>query len=1170
MKHLLTPIIACCTPLPGMAAPLLTNPGFETAPFPSGWTSTGATSTTGLTGSVAARMPYNTQAQLKQNAGSSAADFTADVSFQIAGSNEVQSFRYELLVGPYDAVDLRTTTTGVLQVKSGSTYYPLTKLVGNTPFAVPNASTVKLRVIGRNFGTAGAEYDLVWSEAGSSALVHAAVGLKAFSSVPASTAPVSGVRIARNITAANSFTVDDVSMENTAALPPTADYQLVLPPPGPPDKIVNISGIYPHLAMSNTSLECGTGAVVPWAGKLWAITYGPHLANGSDDKLYEIAPDLSRIIRPESTGGTPANRFIHTASNQLIIGPHFIDADRNIRTLPYSSAPGRYTATAAHLTDPNRVYMFTMEDGLYDINANDLSFVTRYPDVQGTSDRFLFGYHGKGAYTGQGKLIVANNGEPDQKTVSGVLAMWDGTTVQQNGGSYFATNDPNTAENRPNPVAAQPQYMAGWNQIVKMQHCEVTGPGDIRGNQNPNDPVWATGFDAKSVVLRTYENGQWHLWRLPKGSYTHDGAHGWHTEWPRIRELTPGKWLMHMHGIFFDFPATFSSTNFSGLKPICNYEKMPVDYCMFDGRLVMGKNDTSKFDNSLVPRAQSNLWIGQLDDLKKWGTPQGHGGVWLNENVAASTTSEPFLVQGFSRGTLHLRKTAGTASAIEIQSSTGDGTWTTVRTVNIPASGSAFEIVNDLNVPWIRLRAVGEAANLTAYFLLSNPYPHVTPASTATDDFAALADIRDTRGTTEGVIRTMNSSALPLEYAATHTTSGGDSAASGYFRIGGPMTLDAVGDSAAESALRTSAATSHDFGSDAASAWIMQGTTRLRLPMLDAAYDAPFASGWARGFRETVTERQMLNCQGTFYEVPRDISGDKRRMKPITTHGKRISDFASWRGLFAATGVLDSAPASDKVVRAADGNGALWLGEVDDLWRMGEPRGYGGPWQNTTVTANTASDPYLMYGYDHKELRLSHSAAGSVTFTVEVDFLGDNTWTPYGTFTVSAGDSFTHVFPDGYSAHWVRLKSDTATTASARFSYGPVEKRDTFLDWARDRGLATGQNRNVLQSTDTDHDGIADVFEYVFALDPRVTNTGIGLTTRVAGGAMTASVTLRTDDQNVVLGWETSDDLKIWAPAPANEIPNVDQTGVSAGMVKRTFSLPTGLQRKFGRLRYSK
>ena len=55
---------------------------------------------------------------------------------------------------------------------------------------------------------------------------------------------------------------------------------------------VSISGVYPSLTMYNDEGECGTGAVVPWAGRLWVITYGPHKPQGSSDKLYEITPDL--------------------------------------------------------------------------------------------------------------------------------------------------------------------------------------------------------------------------------------------------------------------------------------------------------------------------------------------------------------------------------------------------------------------------------------------------------------------------------------------------------------------------------------------------------------------------------------------------------------------------------------------------------------------------------------------------------------------------------------------------------------------------------------------------------------------------------------------------------------------------------------------------------------
>ena len=78
-----------------------------------------------------------------------------------------------------------------------------------------------------------------------------------------------------------------------------------------------VSGVYPHLAMFNDEGECGTGAVVPWAGDLWVITYGPHCPVGSTDKLYRIKPDLSRETFAGSVGGTPANRLVHRETDQL-------------------------------------------------------------------------------------------------------------------------------------------------------------------------------------------------------------------------------------------------------------------------------------------------------------------------------------------------------------------------------------------------------------------------------------------------------------------------------------------------------------------------------------------------------------------------------------------------------------------------------------------------------------------------------------------------------------------------------------------------------------------------------------------------------------------------------------------------------------------------------------
>ena len=917
---------------------------------------------------------------------------------------------------------------------------------------------------------------------------------------------------------------------------------------------IAISGVYPHLAVTSDYLEVGIGAVVPWADRLWAITYGPHIPTGdTTNKLYEIDAQLNRTTRPESLGGTPANRFIHEPSNQLIIGPHFIDANRNIRNLPYTSAPGRHTSTAAHLTDPtNRVYIFTMEDGLYDVNVNDLSFITRYPDVQGTGDKFLFGYHGKGAFTGQGNLIVANNGRPkDQENPlgsSGALARWNGTTYADNGNQYFplpAINNNSSLENTNGPATGQAQFMAGWTQDFTVQHCEVSGPGGIKGNANPaTDPVWATGFDAKSVVLRVLENGNWTTWRLPKASYTHDGSHGWHTEWPRIRQLdpsTPGSpYLMHMHGLFFDFPPSFSTADFSGLTPLCNYYKMPVDYCTFEGQLVIAKNDASKFENSLALRAQSNFWFGQLSDFQEWGAPSGHGAVWMNEAVTAGQTSEPFLINGFSQRTLHLRNLGDGAVSVEIQTSSGNGTWASATTINVPANSYTHQVVNSLPGEWVRLIAGSANSSLTAFFHMANPYPHAPVASVGTDRFAALADIRDTSGYSDGIIRAMAGAELELEFASDN----------GYHRIGANMLLTDTNNPTAETSLRAQGALTKEFGNDAASAWIEVSGVRYRVPMLDPLYNAPFLSGWARGEREVVTERKLFNLHGTFYEVPRDNSGGKRRMRALATHGKRITDFASWRGLLVFTGVLDDAPASSSLVRSPSG-AALWLGEADDLWKMGEPRGTGGPWNNSAVTANQPSDIYLMDGYDHKELSLSHSSASDVTFTVQVDFLADNTWSTYSTFTVAPGQTLNHVFPAGFHAHWARVVSNTSATATAQFTYGPANQRDAFLDWGRDEGLPTGSGRAALANGNGDGDDLNDLLEFIFGTDPSTPNSWPHATT---ADAMTTTLRDLGSAEGITVEFQSCIDLKSWIARPDLVTLASDQSGVPEDFTRWSFT----------------
>ena len=54
---------------------------------------------------------------------------------------------------------------------------------------------------------------------------------------------------------------------------------------------------------------------------------------------------------------------------------------------------------------------------------------------------------------------------------------------------------------------------------------------------------------------------------------------------------------------------------------------------------------------------------------------------------------------------------------------------------------------------------------------------------------------------------------------------------------------------------------------------------------------------------------------------------------------------------------------------------------------------------------------------------------------MEVDFLGDGTWKTYEVLEVGSGEYVHHEFPDAFSAHWVRLRTNAACRATAQLFY---------------------------------------------------------------------------------------------------------------------------------------
>ena len=780
---------------------------------------------------------------------------------------------------------------------------------------------------------------------------------------------------------------------------------------------VQVSGIYPHLAMFNDEGECGTGAVVPWADRLWVITYAPHKPTGSTDKLYEITPALEQIIRPEGIGGTPANRMVHRESQQLFIGPYAIGADRTVRVIPYAKMYGRHTGVARHLTDPaNRVVFATMEEGVYEVDVRTLAVTELWADEQRKEGRHanLPGYHGKGFYSAQGRYVYANNGDhaaearKDPSVPSGCLAEWDGKADQ-------------------------------WTVVRRNQFTDVTGPGGIYGNPPGDDRIWSIGWDHRSLILMLLDGGKWHSYRLPKASHCYDGAHGWNTEWPRIRDISEDALLMTMHGEFWTFPKTFSAANSAGLAPRSTYLKVIGDFCRWQDRLVFGCDDTAQSEflnkdrlkgNLAGPgKSQSNLWFVEPSRLGRLGPALGRGAVWLNEDVKAGAASEPFLFSGFAKRSLFLANGSADEVAFRLEvDSRGDGKWARLREVSVSAKGSEWlEFSPADTAVWLRLIPNRDAANVTAFF---HYRAEDSRPSEAAPIFAGMAR-PDHKQVSGGVLHTRGAEFKTLRFLATSTTG-----ELGTYDLDANLKLRPAHDpEGAAWTAKAVAITAPLITADAASVlYVDENGKRWRLPKGDAAFDQAGPLGHARLCREVCTERNLLNVHGTFYELPAENAGGFIKIRPITTHNRRIHDFASYRGLLVLSGITADAK-GERIIRSEDGKCALWVGVVDDLWSFGKPRGHGGPWWETAVKANAPSDAYLATGYDQKRLTLSHTGNVTVTFTVEADFTGTGIWTEVVSLSVNPGESRQHTFPDAFGAYWLRVTASADTRATAQFDY---------------------------------------------------------------------------------------------------------------------------------------
>ena len=453
---------------------------------------------------------------------------------------------------------------------------------------------------------------------------------------------------------------------------------------------VNINGVFPHLHVTADLVprrtEAGIGALMPWADRLWMVTYPSNPRSGSGTGLYEIQPDLTMRKRPESIVGTFANRMVHRASDQMIIGPHIIDAGGQVRTIE-AIADARLTATMQHLHDPEHlVYFLGMEGELFEVDVHTLRATQLFDLTRELGMPQDMWPHFKGGHTAQGRVVVCNNSydEPEflGQRSAGRLAEWDGER---------------------------------WTVLAEKPFMEASGRENIGG------AIFATGWDEASAILKVRTRDRWSTYRLPKASHCYD--HGWLTEWTRIREVETERFLMDCHGLIYELPAQVYGGHTWGIKPICQHLRIIPDFCSWMGLLVLAGNQTTPNSdtNPFAGQPQANLWLGKTDDLWSWGKPQGWGGVWRNTPVQADEPSDPFLMTGFDQKVLHVAHDFGEPVRFDIEVDfLGDGSWHYLTGITAQGGGrhghAHYVFEPGFSAHWVRVRASGPC-RATAWFV---------------------------------------------------------------------------------------------------------------------------------------------------------------------------------------------------------------------------------------------------------------------------------------------------------------------------------------------------------------------------------------------------------------------------------------------------------------------
>lgn len=194
--------------------------------------------------------------------------------------------------------------------------------------------------------------------------------------------------------------------------------------------------------------------------------------------------------------------------------------------------------------------------------------------------------------------------------------------------------------------------------------------------------------------------------------------------------------------------------------------------------------------------------------------------------------------------------------------------------------------------------------------------------------------------------------------------------------------------------------------------WHRNQWKRYRLPWRERP-----AGQMGNRIREISTDRWLMQAFGNFYQLQPPAPGiTAPRVKPVCSCLEPILDFCAFRGtIVMAGGQNDRLTGSTQPLFRETSLDAMGSGT--------KPSGKGAVWRNATVGAGTTSDSFLVDGFDKKTVHFSNESDQPMQFDIEVDVTGTDVFRGLYRMEVPGRSYVPYVFPQGYSATWMRVKS---------------------------------------------------------------------------------------------------------------------------------------------------